>query len=334
MVPGTAGGPCHRLWLAGASPGLPRGTWGTVQTRQRAGLARPRARPSPAPRSAWRLPAGVDADSRALCAVSARGRARRTRGQSGHPAREWSAHWASPGAGGGGRGGCRPVSLQGRGESSWRGGPVVARRPGAGGSEGANVRSPWEVTQPLLRVRQPLSGSCRRQALVPRQRLVLTPDPVLALPGPSRRPWGGCPQAELDARTGAPGLRGSGRAERGGLLAGEGAACPWQRLPGEATVRSQPPARGRMGTRAPPITRHRGARGSRAEGSGDPPKEGWTPEPACPPPSPDAPAAHTRALRASAAAHAGRADFAGARGEAVEQPLPPPPLASLPGSWG
>lgn len=91
-----------------------------------------------------------------------------------------------------------------------------------------------------------------------------------------------------------------------------------------ATVRSQPPARGRMGTRAPPITRHRGARGSRAEGSGDPPKEGWTPEPA----------AHTRALRASAAAHAGRADFAGARGEAVEQPLPPPPLASLPGSWG
>lgn len=66
-----------------------------------------------------------------------------------------------------GRGGCRPVSLQGRGESSWRGGPVVARRPGAGGSEGANVRSPWEVTQPLLRVRQPLSGSCRRQALVP-----------------------------------------------------------------------------------------------------------------------------------------------------------------------
>lgn len=398
MAPGTAGGPCHHLWLAGASPGLPRGTWGTVQTRQRAGLARPRARPSPAPRSAWRLPAGVDADSRALCAVSARGRARRTRGQSGRPAREWSAHWASPGAGGGGRGGCRPVSLQGRGESSWRGGPVVARRPGAGGSEGANVRSPWEVTQPLLRVRQPLSGSCRRQALVPRQRLVLTPDPVLALPargrsrelcrprgrfqelsgnaeaakglafeegpaghvgagsrdegrgegplgtrgarpgamgpGPSRRPWGGCPQTELDARTGAPGLRGSGRAERGGLLAGEGAACPRQRLPGEATVRSQPPARGRMGTRAPPITRHRGARGSRAEGSGDPPKEGWTPEPACPPPSPDAPVAHTRALRASAAAHARRADFAGTRGEAVEQPLPPPPLASLPGSWG
>lgn len=264
MAPGTAGGPCHRLWLAGASPALPRGTWGTVQTRQRAGLARPRARPSPAPRSAWRLPVGVDADSRALCAVSARGRARRTRGQSGRPAREWSAHWASPGAGGGGWGGCRPVSLQGRGESSWRGGPVVARRPGAGGSEGANVRSPWEVTQPLLRVRQPLSGSCRRQALVPRQRLVLTPDPVLALPargrsrelcrpcgrfqelsgnaeaatglafeegpaghvgagsrdegrgegplgtrgarlgamgpGPSRRPWGGCPQAELDAR--------------------------------------------------------------------------------------------------------------------------------------
>lgn len=115
-----------------------------------------------------------------------RGRARRTRGQSGHPAREWSAHWASPGAGGGGRGGCRPVSLQGRGESSWWGGPVVARRPGAGGSEGANVRSPWEVTQPLLRVRQPLSGSCRRQALVPRQRLVLTPDPVLALPARGR----------------------------------------------------------------------------------------------------------------------------------------------------
>lgn len=153
---------------------------------------------------------------------------------------------------------------------------------------------------------------------------------ALALPG---GPGAGARRLNW-MRAGAPGLRGSGRAERGGLLAGEGAACPRQRLPGEATVRSQPPARGRMGTRAPPITRHRGARGSRAEGSGDPPKEGWTPEPACPPPSPDAPAAHTRALRASAAAHAGRADFAGARGEAVEQPLPPPPLASLPGSWG
>lgn len=331
MAPGTAGGPCHRLWLAGASPGLPRGTWGTVQTRQRAGLARPRARPSPAPRSAWRLPAGVDADSRALCAVSARGRARRTRGQSGRPAREWSAHWASPGAGGGGRGGCRPVSLQGRGESSWRGGPVVARRPGAGGSEGANVRSPWEVTQPLLRVRQPLSGSCRRQALVPRQRLVLTPDPVLALPargrsrelcrprgrfqelsgnaeaakglafeegpaghvgagsrdegrgegplgtrgarpgamgpGPSRRPWGGCPQTELDARTGAPGLRGSGRAERGGLLAGEGAACPRQRLPGgpQCAPSPQPGAGWARGPRLSPVTAERGARVQKAQ---------------------------------------------------------------------
>lgn len=97
-------------------------------------------------------------------------------------------------------------------------------------------------------------------------------------------------------------------------------------------MRSQPPARGRMGTRAyHPSPRSEGLACRRLRG---PPKEGWTPDPACPPPSPDTPAAHTRALRASAAAHAERADFAGARGEAVEQPLPPPPLASLPGSWG
>lgn len=105
-------------------------------------------------------------------------------------------------------------------------------------------------------------------------------------------PWAGCLQSEPDTHTGAPGLWGNGSVEHpqpphriGWERAVEGAVCPQQRLAGETAVRPPSPEKdGHVGPACHLSPQNEGLTCRR--GSGDPPKEGWTPELVRPPPAP------------------------------------------------